>query len=1263
MVLRGNSRAFEALIKIVTVRQRKDKRQRCDIYVKPEELDRVIKALRVQARRKGWRVRRGRSYRQRIQAKRDQPPSSLIEESQHRDDKVRTGLVSWNINGLRHKVDGVNDLCARESVAVVALQETLRKTRSWCCNINGMQTWETPFDPSTAGARGIILGVAEGIASKLVSMSPFFVCAQVGGCKSFPYPVHVASVYIPNPGSSGSRGVAWRELRKWVMKLQDSKQVLPSMLLMGDFNTKTTALKRKIASWGVGLALVECRGSRRSRFRVRKSKSNEASQVDHMLATPDVAKLLNSMRVLRNEDLSDHWPLLSHLRPEEAAKAAATKGAEPLTPKKFRMKAVDVKRKAAEIALHNRWHCLEVVEPDSAENLEVYTRKFEEVSKEIATELKVWKEMRVWKSKERFLTQPDTKRAIKRRQKFYNAWKCDASSSFKRERYREAAKQARVLLKRDKKVSFDNHVKEVGYAYSEGDTKAVWNWVAKLKTNSKAITGVQPVRGNDGQLITVPEKILQAWSSHFAKLAADETGHSRDAEFWRGKVPVFRAELSGLNDPIGWEEVNATLRRIQGGKAPGADGLIPEWFKAAIDELEDGHSPPTKSVDEPATPMGRFILKLVKGIWENSYIPPTLQSATVVAIPKKGGKAENMDDYRGISLIAIALKITTTLIAQRLMKQLERQQLLIPEQAGFRTREECMAQVISLYEVVQRRKLCNKKTYACFIDLKKAYDVVPHEALLAKLEAIGVRGKSLAFFRALYKENYIRVRQSCGLSEKTLLKRGVRQGCSASTILFNVFINDILDDMHGLGVSVPGVREKLKGLLFADDLVLLAPSRRVLKLMMEKVSQWADRWEMKVGAAKCGVMAFFQDPAVMKAVEWTMQGEIIPIVETYTYLGIEVTSEFDLKLASKSRLEKARGVLHSVRSILTLQRLPLKIRVNIFRAIVMPTLTYGGELFGMDTARASPMQTLINGGMRWIIGLSALSTQVSTSCLMEELQIPPVAAILAARRARLLRKSTELWTWLCRLVQNPPPPNRKSTWVKGAQRWMKVHASSVDPATKLAKAAKQVEAIVWERTRKTTRANVPLSWHLYTEAKFNLSAGGFKKAPWDAAVNGGVVHLIKARCNTLMTCAKLAQARLIHRTYLKECPFCDKPFGETRPHLLLTCKRWAAHRERSGLDSLIELCKASGANDTEAIEVLLLGGEVGGITLMPQWLVGVPHKQARLRNLRVPEDPLWWTLARYLRAVFNERRPAIGILRSTFAKSAKSSHTADAPTG
>ncbi|KAH9268491.1 hypothetical protein BASA83_009334 [Batrachochytrium salamandrivorans] len=72
----------------------------------------------------------------------------------------------------------------------------------------------------------------------------------------------------------------------------------------------------------------------------------------------------------------------------------------------------------------------------------------------------------------------------------------------------------------------------------------------------------------------------------------------------------------------------------------------------------------------------------------------------------------------------------------------------------------------------------------------------------------------------------------------------------SSGLLFNVFINDVLDGVAP--ISVPGLSQEHhpRGLMFADDIAIIAPSHESLCTSMGTIADWATRWEMSFGVAK-----------------------------------------------------------------------------------------------------------------------------------------------------------------------------------------------------------------------------------------------------------------------------------------------------------------------------------------------------------------------------------------------------------------------------
>ncbi len=148
------------------------------------------------------------------------------------------------------------------------------------------------------------------------------------------------------------------------------------------------------------------------------------------------------------------------------------------------------------------------------------------------------------------------------------------------------------------------------------------------------------------------------------------------------------------------------------------------------------------------------------------------------------------------------------------------------EQNGFRKDRSCQDHISSLYYILENRKLSKLDTYCCFVDFKKAFDSIPRELQLLwqKLAKYGINGQILRCLQAAYTNVTSSIRIDKKLSNSFEINCGLKQGCPLSPTLFNIYINDLIDDLNQEDEGISFEDCKVNALLYADDVVLLGGS-------------------------------------------------------------------------------------------------------------------------------------------------------------------------------------------------------------------------------------------------------------------------------------------------------------------------------------------------------------------------------------------------------------------------------------------------------
>ena len=171
---------------------------------------------------------------------------------------------------------------------------------------------------------------------------------------------------------------------------------------------------------------------------------------------------------------------------------------------------------------------------------------------------------------------------------------------------------------------------------------------------------------------------------------------------------------------------------------------------------------------------------------ESGKYPSLWKKANVLPIHKKES-CQLKKNYHRISVLPICGKLFEKLIFDEIYDHLVKNDLLTPNQSGFRLGDSTINQLLSITYCIYTafQEFPSRDTRAVFLDISKAFNKVWHEGLLFKLECNGVSGPLLVMIRSYLSNRVQRVVLNGKMSKWTSVTAGVPQGSVLGSLFFS----------------------------------------------------------------------------------------------------------------------------------------------------------------------------------------------------------------------------------------------------------------------------------------------------------------------------------------------------------------------------------------------------------------------------------------------------------------------------------------------
>lgn len=322
-------------------------------------------------------------------------------------------------------------------------------------------------------------------------------------------------------------------------------------------------------------------------------------------------------------------------------------------------------------------------------------------------------------------------------------------------------------------------------------------------------------------LTSGPPRVVKLTDQKYENMSLDHALHTHLQDMY------CEYERPGSNTVINaCRNVRGSHRRVVTN-----DDMVKAFDKLArgkavgIDDLSDDILHKMSKLEIEQEGSMEFFRKKAEEIMNADHWPKYLGEARIVPLSKNNSAFPKADEIRTIAVLPAWSKVIENLILLEMSPKLYGLEGVIEEsQAGFRPGCGTEIQINRLFSLLTQTKSRLKRLsaakvepskrpeyYAIFIDLRKAYDRVDRDLLLARMLELQFDPETINFCARWLSINAIRSQDKV-----TRTKVGVPQGGCLSPALFNIYVNSLLKKLK---------ETTFGALAYADDIVLFVQGR------------------------------------------------------------------------------------------------------------------------------------------------------------------------------------------------------------------------------------------------------------------------------------------------------------------------------------------------------------------------------------------------------------------------------------------------------
>jgi len=519
---------------------------------------------------------------------------------------------------------------------------------------------------------------------------------------------------------------------------------------------------------------------------------------------------------------------------------------------------------------------------------------------------------------------------------------------------------------------------------------AFWNcWNSKFEIKSKRVQLV------DG--VIDPEQVANNFAKHFSEACS-----SQSHEGARALATTYNSLRTDYVGAYHSEEFCFDTELLENILSYMKRGKAVDFYGLSVEHLQYSH------------PILCCVLaKLFNWFLHAGYVPSQFGISYTVPLLKCNtgyNKMLSVSDFRGISISPVLSKVFEHCILRRFSSFLTTSD----NQFGFKKALGCNHAVYCVRNITNHYVSNGSTVNLCALDISKAFDRVNHHGLFVKLMRRFIPVTLLKVLEHWLSICFTYVNWNSAFSNRFKLTAGVRQGGVLSPYLFALYIDDVIQHVNSLNVGCFYRSVNTSIILYADDILLLAPSVHSLQTLLSACEAKLRQLDLAINANKSVCVRIGPRCYSKCASLVTSDGKDLVWVVTVRYLGVFITRSKHFSCSFDNAKRSFYRCFNSVFG--KIGRLASEeVVLHLIKSKCMPVLLYAVE--------ACPVNRSLQGSLEFPFTRILMkifrtrSKEIVTEC-QNYFNLHTVGELIKKRKLQFLQKIVSSSNTVCNLFMS-----------------------------------------------------------------------------------------------------------------------------------------------------------------------------------------------------------------------------------------------------